>query len=207
VVTVGEPPAAGLNSFGNAEVFPLPHGGLSLHVSAVYHQYTDWSEHPGHDPGLLAVDFPIFPTAEAYFSGHDPALDFIFSGADLRPLWAIATAETPETLRTVYEARKAAYGRYDWWRPVAEEPMNSAGNDLRRDGAFDKAIAALTINTEVYPDSWNTWDSLGEAYFDGGDYETAQRHYEKSLEVNPGNHNAQMMLDRITDKLAESGGE
>ena len=54
----------------------------------------------------------------------------------------------------------------------------------------DKAIELLTLNTVNYPESFNVYDSLGEAYMVNGDESLAIANYEKSLELNPNNQNA-----------------
>ena len=50
---------------------------------------------------------------------------------------------------------------------------------------YDEAIAVFTLNTEMYPDSWNVWDSLGEAQLKNGQTDLALANYEKSLKLNP----------------------
>ena len=50
---------------------------------------------------------------------------------------------------------------------------------------------------EVYPDAFNPYDSLGEAYMADGQNELARTNYEKSLELNPDNTNAAQMLQKL----------
>ncbi len=52
--------------------------------------------------------------------------------------------------------------------------------------------------TRLYPDSWNAWDSLGEAAAKAGRNEQAIANYRKSLELNPNNKNGQAMLEKLT---------
>ena len=59
------------------------------------------------------------------------------------------------------------------------------------------AIAAFQANVESFPDSPNTYDSLGEAYMETGLNEAAIKNYRKSLELDPGNRNAVGMLERL----------
>jgi cytochrome c-type biogenesis protein CcmH/NrfG len=42
----------------------------------------------------------------------------------------------------------------------------------------------------LFPDSWNTYDSLGEAYLKQGNKELAAENYRRSLELNPDNQGA-----------------
>lgn len=50
---------------------------------------------------------------------------------------------------------------------------------------------------EAYPQSYNTYDSLGEAYMDDGNKHLAIENYEKSLQLNSGNHNGVAMLKKL----------
>ena len=79
-----------------------------------------------------------------------------------------------------------------------ESEINDLGyhflNELNR---VEDAIEIFKFNVSLFPDSPNTYDSLGEAYFIKGDFEEASKNYRKSLEVNPQNSNARHMLRQI----------
>jgi len=47
------------------------------------------------------------------------------------------------------------------------------------------------------PESWNTYDSLGEAMLAAGKCEKARKLYEKSLALNPDNENGRRMLAQV----------
>jgi tetratricopeptide (TPR) repeat protein len=66
---------------------------------------------------------------------------------------------------------------------VAEARFNQLGYALlgKKDAAG--AIAVFRLNTELYPDSANTFDSLGEALEASGDKAAAIAMYQKTLEV------------------------
>jgi len=66
-----------------------------------------------------------------------------------------------------------------------ENDLNNYGYTLLNQGQNDKAIEILTINTQRYPKSANTWDSLGEAYAIKGDKKNAIVNFKKSLSMNP----------------------
>jgi cytochrome c-type biogenesis protein CcmH/NrfG len=53
------------------------------------------------------------------------------------------------------------------------------------------------LNVSVYPNAFNTYDSLGEAYLANNERELAITNYKKSLELNPRNANATDVLKRI----------
>jgi Flp pilus assembly protein TadD len=60
-----------------------------------------------------------------------------------------------------------------------------------------EAIAVFKVNVELYPNSANVYDSLGEAYMTAGQKDLAMTNYKKSLELNPKNQNAVNMLKKL----------
>ena len=50
---------------------------------------------------------------------------------------------------------------------------------------------------DLYPTSFDVYDSLGEAYMKNGQNDLAMVYYEKSLELNPENVNAKEMLTKL----------
>jgi len=80
---------------------------------------------------------------------------------------------------------------------VAEARLNSVGYSLLEQKKIAAAIAALKANVELYPQSANVYDSLGEAYMANGEKELAGANYKKSLELNPQNKNAVEALKKI----------
>jgi tetratricopeptide (TPR) repeat protein len=82
---------------------------------------------------------------------------------------------------------------------VEERSMNGLGYRLLGQGKVDAAIEVFKINTVVFPESWNVWDSLGEGYMTRGDKDLAIKNYEKSLELNPQNDNGREILKRLKE--------
>ena len=82
---------------------------------------------------------------------------------------------------------------------VSEARINGLGYGFLRTKKLPEAIAYFKLNVELYPNSYNVYDSLGEAYMANGDKELAIANYKKSLELNPKNTNA-------TDALKKLGG-
>lgn len=78
-----------------------------------------------------------------------------------------------------------------------EIQMNQLGYQLMGRGSLDAAIAVFELNAESYPQSFNVYDSLAEAYMNDGQSDRAIEFYEKSLEVNPGNQNAVTKLKEL----------
>jgi CubicO group peptidase (beta-lactamase class C family) len=80
---------------------------------------------------------------------------------------------------------------------ISEESVNSAGYQLLSAKKVPDAIRVFQLNVELHPQSWNVYDSLGEAYMNNGDKEPAIQNYKKSLELNPTNNNGKEMLKKL----------
>ncbi|MGB8952562.1 MAG: MBL fold metallo-hydrolase [Candidatus Aminicenantales bacterium] len=78
-----------------------------------------------------------------------------------------------------------------------ERQFNNAGYQLLGSGRIDEAVAIFKMNVELYPESWNVYDSLAEAYAAKGETALAIQYYQKSLEINPDNQNAKDKLERL----------
>jgi len=78
-----------------------------------------------------------------------------------------------------------------------EIEMNVLGYRYLINGTMEDAIALFKLNAVAYPDSWNVYDSLGEAYMKSGNNELAIENYRKSLELNPNNENARKILEQL----------
>jgi CubicO group peptidase (beta-lactamase class C family) len=83
---------------------------------------------------------------------------------------------------------------------INEGTLNQLGYMLLQNGQTQDAIAVFQRNVEEYPQSWNVYDSLAEAYMDAGQKDLAIANYEKSLHIDPDNQNA---VDRLK-KLREN---
>lgn len=81
-----------------------------------------------------------------------------------------------------------------------EGEFNTLGYMFLLHDKVDEAIAVFKLNVKAYPDSWNVYDSLGEAYMHNSDFELAVKNYKKSIELNPENENGMKMLQKIEEK-------
>ncbi|MEJ2237632.1 MAG: serine hydrolase [Gemmatimonadales bacterium] len=78
-----------------------------------------------------------------------------------------------------------------------ELEINATGYALMRAQQTEQALAVFELNTRVFPEAFNTWDSLGEALMNLGRDEEAIHAYQRSLELSPENTNAETMISRI----------
>lgn len=80
---------------------------------------------------------------------------------------------------------------------VAETRFNVMGYDFLSQEKINKAIAIFKLNTELYPQSANTYDSYGEALLMNGEKEAAIENYKKSVDLNPNNENGKKVLKNL----------
>lgn len=83
---------------------------------------------------------------------------------------------------------------------INEAQMNRLGYDLLYQvNRVKDAIEVFTLNVEDYPQSSNTYDSLGEAYAVDGNKELAIKNYQRSVELDPRNDNAVVRLKKLRE--------
>ena len=82
---------------------------------------------------------------------------------------------------------------------LRENRINRIGYLLLGKNKVAEAIVIFQLNTEWYPQSANTYDSLGEAYMKAGDRERAIENYEKTLQLSPNSASAMDALRQLRD--------
>ncbi|MEM1037415.1 MAG: serine hydrolase [Pseudomonadota bacterium] len=80
---------------------------------------------------------------------------------------------------------------------IDEIGMNSLGYSYLSNGEISSAILVLSLNNQAYPESANTYDSLGEAYLVAGDKPSALANYKIALEMDPANSNAKAQVNAL----------
>ncbi|TPV35355.1 tetratricopeptide repeat protein [Paucihalobacter ruber] len=80
---------------------------------------------------------------------------------------------------------------------ISENQINRLGYLLMRQEKNQDALKIFKLNTELYPKSANLYDSYGECLLKLGDTENGIKAYQKSLELNPNNTNAKIMLSQF----------
>lgn len=99
-----------------------------------------------------------------------------------------------ERARSVF---KAARKRDPQAALFQEATLNNLGYRLIQKNRIKDAIKIFRLNTEAYPQAYNTYDSLAEAYMKNGDRKLAIKNYKQSLQLNPKNTNAVTMLEKL----------
>jgi len=100
-----------------------------------------------------------------------------------------------------YRALKAGptASEYDF----GEMELNRLGYQLLSMKKVAEAIEILKLNVEMYPQSPNVYDSLGEAYMTHNEKELSIANYKKSLELDPNNANAKARLATLTGETKD----
>jgi CubicO group peptidase (beta-lactamase class C family) len=81
-----------------------------------------------------------------------------------------------------------------------ESELNRVGYKLIERDQIEDAIKIFELLVAEFPNSPNSYDSIGEAYYLNGNNDLAIRNYKKSLQINPNNSNAIEMIEKINKK-------
>lgn len=132
----------------------------------------------------------------------EDAVALMRTGADLHPetltiaqRLKLAVLENDDALfedvaRQLRDARASIGGRQ-------ETQINGVGYRLLFWRNFPGAIRVFKLNVELFPESFNVYDSYAEALMYQGDTAASITNYEKSLQLNPDNNNAVEMIKRL----------
>ena len=82
-----------------------------------------------------------------------------------------------------------------------ENEMNIVGYDLLYSDRVKEAVSVFQLNVEAFPNSFNVYDSYGEALLVLGDRAQAIENYKKSIELNPRNENGLKVLRNLGVKI------
>lgn len=80
---------------------------------------------------------------------------------------------------------------------VTESEMNTMGYTLLQAEKKQEAEGVFKLNVEAYPNSFNVYDSYGEALMEQGKNELAIVNYKKSVELNPASQHGMDMLKKL----------
>ncbi len=84
-------------------------------------------------------------------------------------------------------------GSYD----MGEGQLNDLGYAYVERGELETAIRIFRLNVEAFPDVWNPYDSLAEAYAMAGQRDSSVANYRRALVLNPTAPSALEALERL----------
>lgn len=88
------------------------------------------------------------------------------------------------------EFKKGTLSEYN----ISEDAINNFGYSLLNRNKNEEALKIFKLNTELYPNGFNTYDSYGECLMALGQKKEALKAYQKSLVLNPENDNARRII-------------
>lgn len=80
---------------------------------------------------------------------------------------------------------------------ISERGLNSFGYILMKEEKNEDALKIFKLNTKLYPNAFNTYDSYAECLLKIGNRQAAIENYKKSVELNPNNENAIEILKNL----------
>jgi tetratricopeptide (TPR) repeat protein len=103
-----------------------------------------------------------------------------------------------ETAKTFFEdsvvnnLEEFSYGSY---------PLNRLATSYINENNVDASIAIFEINIKLFPESWNVYDSYGEALRKIGRLQESLDNYQKSVELNPQNQSGMNAIAELEQEL------
>lgn len=79
----------------------------------------------------------------------------------------------------------------------SEQDLNTLGYSFLGNEELDTALEVFKVTTLLFPDSFNAYDSYGEALMQSNRKAEAIEMYERSIELNPENENGKKMLMQL----------
>ena len=199
-IFVGEPTGENINFYGDNRRVELPNSKLPVYLSFAWWQDKPQWENAEYTVPHLAVE----STFADYSTNKDPvletALNFSSDNFIIDPMGYLTQLfmdEKYEFLATEAQrmVQDPAYKFFDF-----EAEFNKAGYQLLSSGQFEGALYVFEMNTKLFPDSPNTWDSLAEGYWKSGDLVKAKEYYNKAINIDPQGataDNARRMLQEM----------
>jgi pimeloyl-ACP methyl ester carboxylesterase len=151
--------------------------------------------------GLADSRMILIPQSPHYIQSYDPV-------AVIESIRRVVFPDPERTLRKIllekgidstishYNKLKADYPK-DLLR---EKLLNSLGYAALNKGDYKGAIKLLSLNVQRYPNSYNVYDSIAEAYLKSGNKDEAIKNYQRSYKMNPGNAHAKKMLEQLNGR-------
>jgi len=123
-------------------------------------------------------------------------IELIQRELDLPLIWE-GLLKSDKTIDEVIEIVKQQV-KGDMIYDISEAYINDLGyRFIRKDKQYNEALKLFKLNTELYPNSWNTYDSYGECLLKLGDIENGIKAYKKSLHLNPDNSHVKEVLSKM----------
>jgi CubicO group peptidase (beta-lactamase class C family) len=134
---------------------------------------------------------PVLDAIDNVMHGRDYELPSIPLTTALRQL--INELGPAGAAMRVRQLLETSAGKYK----VDEVDLNALGYDYLGREDIETALAVLHLNIDLFPNSWNAYDSYAEALLAREDTAASIDYYTRSLELNPANTNGIDMLEGL----------
>jgi len=173
--------------------FVLWHGGETAGVSAMFRRYTKdkytliilSNYHRTGRPVTWVLEPILF--GDEYELPKQTLREFLYQN--------MITKGIKNTIKNVDKLLKD-----NGYEIKNDEDLNGFGYELLDIKRIDMAIEIFKLNTRLFPEVANTYDSLAEVYMIKGDKEAAIKSYKKALEIDPKLPSAIRMLKILSKK-------
>jgi hypothetical protein len=193
-VFVGQSTGDWVNFYSDTLPIVLPNSKLSIGMSTVVWQDLDMRDkRVATDP-----DVAIDPSIDDLRLNRDAAMDWVLSHRYLG-LEDVLRGSLPGGFDATWTAYRAwaAEPTNRYATSVAELRVNLLGYGLLADKRVADAIVVFRLNARAHPDSFNAFDSLGEAYATAGMRAEAIAAYERSVQLKPDSASGISALARL----------
>jgi len=201
-IFVGEPTAENVNFYGDNRKIELPNSKLPVYLSFAWWQdKPQWENGPWTAPHI-AVDMSFAD----YKSNRDPVLETTLSFSDpnfiMDPMQHLTDLFMSGKMEQIKVDAKAMVSnpRYQFFD--FEGQLNRAGYKVMGNGQMEPAVFIFQLVTELFPNSANAWDSLGEVHLKMKAFDKAKTYYQKAIALDPQGEtgkNARAMLNEINN--------
>lgn len=107
---------------------------------------------------------------------------------------SITSLYPQKTINEIYKIAKMDFAKKEPEYNISEVAINTFGYNVMNQNKFIDAEVIFKLNVELYPNSYNVYDSYGECLMNLGKEKEGIAAYKKSLELNPENINAKNVL-------------
>ena len=180
VTYVGEPTGENVNFYGDTRTENLPNSKLQANLSWLWWQNLDPRDTRKATSPALAVDMSF----NDYYNNEDPLVKIIFNAEKEKPLLPTLTAlissgKKEEAMQFAIAYTKDPLHRYTLDR--LETDINQEGyNDMAANKTAE-ANALFEINTKLFPESANAYDSYAESFMNMGKNDEALKYYAMAI--------------------------
>ncbi len=167
--------------------------GIDVHASVVKNMRKELRSLPRfswrgwYDAANYCHKNNVFPEQAEEWIDHSISMTPNFTNLNLKSEIVKRKGNTAEAQKIKNKALEMA----------TEAELNNWGYEVMNSGDIPKAIDIFKMNVKRYPDSWNVYDSLGEAYANNGDYKPALENYTKAHNMVTGDTQKQRINDII----------